>query len=93
MIFSHSWAVAFVPVLMWLADLACSVMIILITSTLHTDTLISQQKLLKPFLYSFFAVTIALNFLTTGALPSSPPRGAFVADGAPQGLLCGKSER
>ncbi|GJE85142.1 hypothetical protein PsYK624_012200 [Phanerochaete sordida] len=67
-IFSHSWAIAFVPLLMWLADVACSVMIILITATLHTDTLISQQKLLKPFLYSFFAVTIALNFLTTGLI-------------------------
>lgn len=52
---------------MWLADVACSVMIIVITATLRTDALISQQKLLKPFLYSFFCITIALNFLTTGA--------------------------
>ena len=65
-IFSHSWAVACVPILMWLGDVACSVMIILITATLRTDALISQQKLLKPFLYSFFCITIALNFLTTG---------------------------
>ena len=74
MIFSHSWAIALFPLLMWLADVACSVMIILITATLHTDTLISQQKLLKPFLYSFFAVTIALNFLTTGARAPSSSR-------------------
>lgn len=70
MIFSHSWAVIVFPLLMWLADVACSVMIILITATLRTDALISTQKLLKPFLYSFFAVTIGLNCLTTGASAS-----------------------
>jgi hypothetical protein len=68
-IFAHSWRVAFVPVLMWLADLACSVMIIYITATLRRDAVISQQSLLKPFLYSFFCVTITLNFVTTGTLP------------------------
>ena len=65
-VFAHNWTIALVPVLMWLADVACSVMIIYITATLRADALISQQKLLKPFLYSFFSITIALNFLTTG---------------------------
>lgn len=50
---------------MWLANVACSVMIIFITATLRQDTTISQQRLLKPFLYSFFIITIALNLLTT----------------------------
>ena len=41
-------------------------MIIFITATLRKDTVISQQDLLKPFLLSFFIITILLNFLTTG---------------------------
>ena len=65
-VFAHNWTIASIPILMWLADVACSVMIILITATLRTDALISQQKLLKPFLYSFFSITIALNLITTG---------------------------
>lgn len=65
-IYSRSWKIALLPILMWLADVACSVMIIFITATLRQDTVISQQHMLKPFLLSFFIVTIALNFLTTG---------------------------
>lgn len=51
---------------MWLADVACSVMIIFITATLRKDAVLSQQGLLKPFLLSFLIITIVLNFLTTG---------------------------
>ncbi|THG93988.1 hypothetical protein EW026_g7390 [Hermanssonia centrifuga] len=64
-IFSHKWLIIAFPLLMWLANVACSVMIIFITATLRQDTTISQQRLLKPFLYSFFIITIALNLLTT----------------------------
>ena len=54
------------PMILWLASLACSVVIIKITATLRQDTTISQQSLLKPFLYSFFIITIVLNFIVTG---------------------------
>ncbi|PSR75960.1 hypothetical protein PHLCEN_2v8765 [Hermanssonia centrifuga] len=67
-IFSHKWLIIAFPLLMWLANVACSVMIIFITATLRQDTTISQQRLLKPFLYSFFIITIALNLLTTSMI-------------------------
>lgn len=68
-VFGHSWKIILLPILLWLADVAFSVMIIFITTTLQKDTTISQQSLLKPFLYSFFVVTIVLNLITTGAYP------------------------
>ena len=66
-VFAHSWKITIFPLLLWLASIACSVVIIDITATLRKDTTISQQSLLKPFLYSFFVITIVLNFITTGA--------------------------
>lgn len=65
-VFAHSWLIIIFPMILWLASLACSIMIIFITATLRQDTTISQQSLLKPFLYSFFIVTIVLNFIVTG---------------------------
>lgn len=65
-VFAHSWKIIILPLLMWLASLACSIVIIFITATLRKDTTISQQSLLKPFLYSFFVDTIILNLMVTG---------------------------
>ena len=65
-VFAHSWKIVLLPLLLWLASVACSIMIIFITATLRKDTTISQQSLLKPFLYSFFIVTIVLNLIVTG---------------------------
>lgn len=67
-IYSRSWKIILLPILMWLADVACSVMIIFITATLRKDAVLSQQGLLKPFLLSFLIITIVLNFLTTGII-------------------------
>lgn len=72
--FSHSWLIIAFPCVMWLADLACSIVIIYISATLRQDALISTQGHLKPFLWAFFSVTIALNLLTTGKPLYSPKR-------------------
>ena len=70
-VFAHSWLVIIFPIILWLASLACSIMIIYITDTLRQDTTISQQSLLKPFLYSFFIITIVLNLIVTGKCASA----------------------
>ncbi|KAI0346626.1 hypothetical protein BDW22DRAFT_1323122 [Trametopsis cervina] len=67
-IYSHKWTVIMLPLIMWAADAAFSVVIIWISATLRQDAVISTQVLLKPFLYSFFCVTIILNLLTTGLI-------------------------
>lgn len=53
------------PSILWLGNAVCSAIIIYITSTLHTDALLSADKL-SPFLTSFLAITLVTNILTTG---------------------------
>ncbi|KAJ3553789.1 hypothetical protein NM688_g3430 [Phlebia brevispora] len=67
-VFLHRWKIIIVPLLMWLANAVLSAIIIFITATLHQDAIISCQASLKPFLYSFFAINIILNILTTGMI-------------------------
>lgn len=65
-IYSRRWLVIGFPIMLWLANLALSIVIIWLTSTTRTDTIITHQRPLKPFLCSFFSATIALNLIAIG---------------------------
>ena len=64
-IFSYNWLVIVFPVVLWLGNLACSIAIIYITSTLRTNALLNINQL-SPFLTSFLVITLVTNLLTTG---------------------------
>lgn len=65
-VYGHRWWVTILPTLMWLAGLACTVIIIWYTATLQQDTVLSTTHSLQPWIYSFLAITFALNIITTG---------------------------
>ncbi|KZT69503.1 hypothetical protein DAEQUDRAFT_690628 [Daedalea quercina L-15889] len=60
------WVVVAFPVLLWLGVAACSFMDIFYLCTLHLNTSIPLATPLQPWLYAYFSLTLALNFLTTG---------------------------
>lgn len=66
-VFSWNWWVISFPVLLWLANAACSAVIMYITATLRTNTLLNVNQL-SPFLTSFLVITLVTNLLTTGKL-------------------------
>lgn len=66
-VFSHDWRIAVVPAVLWFGNLACSVAIAYITSTLRGNALLNTNHSLSAFLLSFLVITLITNLLTTGA--------------------------
>jgi hypothetical protein len=68
-VYEKSWLVVSLSILLWLGDTFCTIMIIVLESTLHSRVLINSARL-TPYLTAFWALTISLNIITTTLLVS-----------------------
>ncbi|KAF8876874.1 hypothetical protein CPB84DRAFT_1795514 [Gymnopilus junonius] len=66
-IYSRSWRIVALPFLLWLACLGASIWVIVVEATLRSSALISARQL-QPAGSTFWAISPALNILTTGLL-------------------------
>jgi len=66
-VFYRKWLVISFPLLMWLANLANSIIIIYITATLKTHATLNVNNLM-PFITSFLVLNLATNMLVTGLI-------------------------
>ena len=57
------------PVLLWLAYAACTMVSIWIMASLHTNALLNQDRL-SPVLDTILVLTLVINILTTGMFSS-----------------------
>ncbi|TFY68961.1 hypothetical protein EVJ58_g701 [Rhodofomes roseus] len=65
---ARRWSVVAFPILLWLGVAACAFMDVFYLCTLHLNTSIPLATGLRPWLYAYFSITLALNVLTTGMI-------------------------
>ncbi|KAH9915079.1 uncharacterized protein B0H18DRAFT_1042789 [Fomitopsis serialis] len=65
---TQRWSVVALPILIWLGVAACAVMDVFYLCTLHLYTSIPLATQMRPWLYAYFSLTLALNVVTTGMI-------------------------